>query len=160
MNDENVRFTVNEVSKLTGLTPYTIRFYAKEGLIPNIKRNEHGVRFFSNKELHWFYLIEHFKKADMTIKEIKQFIDWCIEGETTIASRADFFKEKRQQVESKVLALQKTLDFIKYKEWEYGKAKEAGTTDIIASIPEDMMTEELKKIRDIIEVEREYREVK
>lgn len=155
-----MHYTVNDISKKTGLTPYTIRFYAKEGLFPNINRNDNGVRLFGSRELHWIYLIEHLKRTGITIKEIKQYIDWVTEGNKTISNRLDFFKVKRLEVEQQIKELNKTLDFIVYKEWEYTKAYEAGTTDVIEDISDDMITDELRKIRDIINIEREYLEDK
>ena len=96
----------------------------------------------------------------MTIKEIKQYIDWVKEVNKTISNRLDFFKVKRLEVEQQIKELNKTLDFIVYKEWEYTKAYEAGTTDVIEDISDDMITDELRKIRDIINIEREYLEDK
>lgn len=151
-----MNYTVHDITKKTGLTPYTIRFYAKEGLFPNIPRNENGVRLFGSQELHWIYLIEHLKRTGMSIKEIKQYIDWVSQGNTTIKNRLDFFKQKRKDVEQQVLQLNKTLDFIIYKEWEYTKAFEAGTTSVIEDISDDMLNDDLRTIRDMINTEREY----
>lgn len=153
-------YTVHEVSKKTGISTYTIRYYAKEGLFPNLGRNENGVRLFKVDDLHWLYLIEHFKRAGMTIKEIKQFIEWHTKGNESIKERKEFFTQKRLQVEEKIELLKKTLDFVTYKEWEYTKAHEAGTTDVINSMDEDQMPEELKAIRDVVNREREYSGIK
>lgn len=151
-------YIVNDIAKRTGLSPYTIRFYAKEGLFPGINRNENGVRLFGSRELHWIYLIEHLKRTGMTIKEIKIYIDWVTEGNKTISNRLDFFKEKRLEVEKQITELNKTLDFITYKEWEYTKAYEAGTTSVIEDLSDDMISDDLRKIRDVINFEREYLE--
>ena len=39
--------TVKDVAEKTGLTPHTIRYYAKEGLLPTVKRDKNGVRVFA-----------------------------------------------------------------------------------------------------------------
>lgn len=36
-------YSIGEVSKKTGLTVPTLRYYDKEGLIPNVNRNENGL---------------------------------------------------------------------------------------------------------------------
>lgn len=77
-------------------------------------------------------------------------------GNESIRERKEFFTQKRHQVEEKIELLKKTLDFVTYKEWEYTKAYEAGTTNVINSMDEDQMPEELKAIRDVVNKEREY----
>ena len=42
-------YTVNMISKITGLTPYTIRYYAKEGLLPFVERSSNGTRLFKRE---------------------------------------------------------------------------------------------------------------
>ena len=50
-------YTVKEVSEKTGLTPYTIRYYLKEGLLPNVERDSNGTRLFKESDLESFYMI-------------------------------------------------------------------------------------------------------
>ena len=42
-----MRMTVNDAARLTGLSPYTIRYYLREGLIPTVERDRNGTRLFS-----------------------------------------------------------------------------------------------------------------
>lgn len=51
----------------------TIRYYDKEGLFSEIKR-ESGIRKFSDKALESLRIIECFKKSGLEIKDIKQYI--------------------------------------------------------------------------------------
>jgi DNA-binding transcriptional MerR regulator len=48
-------YTVKDVAKRTKLSVHTIRYYAKEGLIPNIQRSESGIRMFKESDLEWFF---------------------------------------------------------------------------------------------------------
>ena len=43
-------YTISEAAEKTGLPPSTIRFYDKEGLLPNIKR-KNGIRVFEDMDL-------------------------------------------------------------------------------------------------------------
>jgi DNA-binding transcriptional MerR regulator len=42
-----------------------------------------GIRKFSEKEIEALRVIECLKKAGMEIKDIRQFMDWCVEGPST-----------------------------------------------------------------------------
>ena len=123
-------YTVKDISKITGLTPYTIRYYAKEGLLPTIKRNHHGVRQFKEADLEAIYIIECLKNCGMTIKEIKEFTDWTLAGDSTIDKRLQLFREKYEVMQERIRQMKETLDALKYKVWFYEKAKEAGTIEV------------------------------
>ena len=40
-------------------------------------------------------VIECLKATGMQIKDIKQFLDWCHEGDNTLQKRRDMFYERR-----------------------------------------------------------------
>lgn len=55
------------------------------------------------------------KKTGMPIKEIKVFIDWCIEGDTTISKRKELIEKQRQVVLFQIQQLKETLSMLDYK---------------------------------------------
>ncbi len=65
--------------------------------------------------------------TDMPIKDIKQFLDWCGEGDSTLEKRRDMFYERLEVMNKKMEELQKTIDVIKYKCWYYDTAVAKGT---------------------------------
>ena len=150
-------YTVKEVAAKTGLTQYTIRYYAKEGLLPTVQRNKNGVRQFADSDIEAIYIIECLKNCGMKIKEIKQFIDWTLEGDTTIRERLKFFQEKYLELKGKIAQMEETLDAIRYKIWYYQKANEAGTVAVheemnSADLPEEMrvIKERMKDVQSIV----------
>ncbi|WP_349515094.1 MerR family DNA-binding transcriptional regulator [Leuconostoc suionicum] len=46
-----MNYSINEISELTGLSKYTLRYYEKEKLIPLIKRDSSGHRIYNQKDL-------------------------------------------------------------------------------------------------------------
>lgn len=123
-------YTIGEVAKKLKLAPSTLRYYDKEGLLPFVERKDSGIRTFSNNDLQWLDIIECLKMTGMPIKDIKIFIDWCMQGDTTLQERYDMFMERKEIVEKQMAALQKTLDTIDYKCWYYETALKAGTEKI------------------------------
>ena len=44
-------YSIQEVSKKTGLTAHTLRYYEKEGLLPRIQRSPGGSRQYTDADL-------------------------------------------------------------------------------------------------------------
>lgn len=124
------RYSIGEVAEIIGVPTSTLRYYDKEGILPFVKRTEGNVRSFAEEDLEWLRVIECLKKTKMSIKEIKQFIDWCIEGDSTIDKRLDLINRRRDLVLKEIESLQETLKTLDYKKWYYETAKAAGTTAI------------------------------
>ncbi len=70
-------YTISELSKKIDISPHTLRFYAKEGLMPFVERNQNGIRIFKDDDLELLFMIKCLKKSGMSIKEIKEFMN-CV----------------------------------------------------------------------------------
>ena len=108
-------YTVSEMAKRLGVAPSTLRYYDKEGLLPFIERSDGGIRMLKDTDFEWLSIIECLKKTGMPIKEIKVFIDWCIEGDTTISKRKELIEKQRQVVLFQIQQLKETLSMLDYK---------------------------------------------
>lgn len=145
--------TIKDVSKRTNLTPYTLRYYAKEGLLDFVERNSSGVRIFKESDIEFIYVIECLKHSGLTIKEIKSFVDWCMEGDSTLEQRLEMFRSRKEKLEEQIAALQHILAVASYKCWYYETAMAAGTVAVHDTIkpeeiPADMLaTKEMLKKR-------------
>lgn len=107
--------TIKKVSEITNISPYTIRYYDKEGLLPFVSRTESGIRKFSDTDLEWLKLITCLKNTGMHIKDIKQYIDWYIIGMDTFDNRKNLLLEHRKTVLKQMEELQFNLDKINKK---------------------------------------------
>lgn len=123
-------YTISEVAKELNLTPYTLRYYDKEGLLPFVERTAGGRRLFKESDMDALKVIECLKLTGMPIKEIKDFIDWCSDGDATLQQRHDMFIERRATVEAQMEELKKTMEVIEHKCLYYKTALNAGTEDI------------------------------
>ena len=103
-------YSIGQVAKKTGLTTHTLRYYEKEGLLPFIKKSGSGLRVFSETDLDWLALIECLKGTGMPLKDIKQYIDWFIEGDATLHKRLDMFVRQKQKLEEQMAQLQKHME--------------------------------------------------
>ena len=108
-------YTIGQVAKKMGLTAHTLRYYEKEGLLPFIKKNGSGLRVFSDNDIGWLELIECLKGTGMSLKGIKQYIDWYIEGDSTLEKRLEMFKQQKINLDEQMLQLQQHMEKINYK---------------------------------------------
>lgn len=138
-------YTIGQVSKLFNLPVSTLRYYDKEGLFPNIKRSS-GIRQFSETELETLRVIECLKKSGLEIKDIKQFINWCSEGNKTYQQRRNLFEQQKKQVEAEIERLNHVLNMIKFKCWYYDEAIKDGNEDRLSRLIPEKLPDGIRKL--------------
>lgn len=143
-------YTVGEIAKKMQVAPSTLRYYDKEGLLPNVERSGGGIRMFKDADVSWLMMIDCLKQTGMSIKDIKQFMDWCSEGDETIDKRLEIFRKQKESVERQMQELQDTMDMIDFKCWYYEQAQKAGTCKVhdnmtVNDIPERYRSIYVKK---------------
>lgn len=141
-------YTVKDVAKETGLTPYTIRYYLKEGLLPGVERSASGTRIFQESDFEQIYMIECLKNCGMTIAEIRQYFEWYQEGDRNIDKCLELFQNKEAKLDKMIGLLMECKDAVKYKVWYYQTAKDAGTMSIHDCSGDLKAPEEMKNIRE------------
>lgn len=141
-------YTISEISKKINISPHTLRFYAKEGLLPFVERSESGIRMFKDSDFESLNMIECLKKSGMSIKEIRTFMDWCMQGDETINQRLSMFKEQQKKVTKQIAELQETLNLIKFKCWYYETAQTAGTCAVHDSLKPEDIPVDLRKLKE------------
>ncbi|QSF46235.1 MerR family transcriptional regulator [Paenibacillus tianjinensis] len=120
-------YSITEVAEYFNMTPHTLRYYDKEGLMPLIERSSGGKRVFKESDIEALKVIECLKSSGMPIKEIKHFIEWCSEGDSTLQQRYDMFLERKASVEAQMEELKKTMEVIEHKCLYYKTAVDSGT---------------------------------
>ena len=117
-------YTVGEIAKKLNVAPSTLRYYDKEGLLPFVERSAGGIRVFHNEDMDWLELIECMKHTGMPIKEIKHFIDYCVEGDSRINERLSIIRNQRDRVLVEIEHLQARLSMLEFKTWFYDKLRQ------------------------------------
>ena len=126
-------YSIGQVAQKTGLSTHTLRYYEKEGLLPFVKKSGSGLRIFSDSDLGWLAMIECLKETGMPLKGIKQYIDWFIEGDSTLQISLDMFRAQKTHIEEQIAQLQKHMEKINYKIKLYEEAVKKGSLDIASA---------------------------
>lgn len=140
-------YTIGQVSEKFNLPISTLRYYDKEGLFPGMERRS-GIRKFSERELEALRVIECLKKSGLEIKDIKQFMAWCVEGASTYPNRKELFENRKAIVEAEMVKLQKTLDMLKFKCWYYETAIHDGNEERLNEMLPDKLPTEIQVLYD------------
>ena len=140
-------YTVGEMAKLLGVTASTLRYYDKEGLLPFVERSSGGIRMFQEADIEWLQIIGCMKKAGMSLKDIRQYIEMALEGDDTIDLRLSMFRHQQEVLKQQMAELQHTMEMVDYKCWYYETAKEAGTTKVPQNMALSEIPERFRNIR-------------
>lgn len=140
-------YTIGEMAKKVNVAPSTLRYYDKEGLLPFVERSGGGIRMFKDSDFEWLSIIECLKKTGMPIKEIKNFVELCMKGDSTIDKRLALIEQQREVVIDQMRQMQETLNMLNYKQWYYTTAKEAGTCQIHQTMQDEDIPQEFREVR-------------
>ena len=86
------------------------------------------------------------KKSGMQIKDIKIFLDWCQEGDSTLSKRLQMFQDQKEKILKEIKDLESTLDLINFKCWYYGEAVKLGTDKELKKLDKNKMPKDIKKL--------------
>lgn len=125
-----MNYSIGDVSKMLNISISTLRYYDKEGLLPLVNRTNGNIRIFDDTDIECLKMIECLKNTGLPLKNIKQFFEWCEEGDSTIDKRYELFLHQKENTEKQIELLQKALDRINYKCEFYRISKEKGTTNV------------------------------
>ncbi len=143
-----MELSIGEVSKRTNLSISKLRYYDEHGLIPFLKRTSSGVRKFDESALEALNMIECLKNSGMQLKEIKQFMDWCIQGDSTLVDRLNMFYRQEKNVLAQIKMLQTSLCLIKFKQWYYETAVKDKTDKFVKTMRYEDMPRKIQELYD------------
>ncbi len=110
-----MNLSIKQAADQLGLTPSTLRYYDKEGLLPILKKSKSGFRTFSENDLQWLNLICCLKNSGMSITEIKHFMNLCLQGESTCEERKEVLERHKSNILKQMETLQNCLCIVNYK---------------------------------------------
>lgn len=85
------------------------------------------------------------KKSGLEIKDIKQFMDWCVEGPSSYSKRRELFVKQKETVEAEIAHMNKVLDMLKFKCWYYEQAMQDGSEERIKELIPDRLPEGIRQ---------------
>ncbi len=112
-------YTMMQACRETGLTYQTLKFYCNEGLVPNVKRDKNDRRIFDERDVAWIGSLTCLKKCGMSIREMKEYLDLCLQGAVTIPQRKVMLAEKQAALRETIRELEDSVAYIDWKQGFY-----------------------------------------
>ncbi len=140
-------YKIKEVAKMMGVTPSTLRYYDKEGLLPNVKRIN-GVRVFEDEDFKWLRVLNCLKNTNMPLKKIKAYVDLTKNGNDSLEERLKLIEEQEQNVLDQIEEFKYYLKEIEYKKWYLKEAIKLGSEEKMYDKVSSKATFEVDEIPD------------
>ena len=131
-----ITYSIGQVAKMLGLTAYTLRFYDKEGLLPNVRKNSAGIRRFTEEDVRWLKMMECLKATGMPLKEIRRFMEYAAQGEQTISERLQILINQKENIKNQIKKLKNNAKMIDFKIKYYEESIKYGESQVWNKCPD------------------------
>lgn len=98
------------------MTYQALKFYCNEGLVPNVKRDANNRRVFDERDVKWIKDLVCLKRCGMSIQEMKEYLDLCLQGPSTIPQRKVLLERKQEALRALIRELEDSVDYIDWKQ--------------------------------------------
>ena len=109
-------YTMMQVCRELNMSYQTLKFYCNQGLVPNVKRDKNNRRIFDEKDVKWIKDLSCLKRCGMSIQEMKDYLDLCLQGESTILQRKEMLTRKQNELFASVKELEDSIAYINWKQ--------------------------------------------
>lgn len=113
-DDSEEDWDVSTVSRHLRVSPHTLRYYERAGLLA-VPRDRSGRRRFDAPTVRRLVFLTRMRASGMPIRALRHYVELIDAGETTIPERIDLLREHRDSLRSQIAQLQLALAAIEYK---------------------------------------------
>lgn len=106
---------IAEASKKYDISADTLRYYERIGLLEHVRRNESGIRDYSEADCARIQFIKCMRGANVSIEALIEYMQLFAEGDSTVAARKALLEEQRDLVQERINEMQAGLDRLNYK---------------------------------------------
>jgi DNA-binding transcriptional MerR regulator len=113
--------TIAEVADLLDLSPHTLRYYERIGLI-EVGRDSGGHRVYEPAAVRRLVFLTRMRLSGMAIRDLQHYVALVDAGEDTVPERLEMLLEHRDTVRRQIRELTLSLAATEYKIATYGGA--------------------------------------
>lgn len=118
--------TIKDVCAKYNLSPDTLRYYERVGVIPEVTRTAGGIRDYQQEDLQWVEKAVCMRDAGVPVEMLAEYVKLFRQGDETIEMRAKLLKEAREQIVEARRKYDIALEKLDYKISRYELAMKTG----------------------------------
>lgn len=118
--------TINEACRQTGISPDTLRYYERVGVIPKVKRTSGGIRDFGQDDINWINNAICMRNAGMSVEALAEYVSLYQMGDETLQKRLDLLSHEREGLLKQKEKMEETLRVLDHKISRYEAAVVTG----------------------------------
>jgi len=110
MNTQNASLTIGTVAKRVGVAIDTIRYYEREGLLPEPRRRASGYRSYDDASIVQLRFIRRAKNLGFTLEEIRELLALSHDRRKGVAAVKQRAQLRLVALEARIAELQRVRD--------------------------------------------------
>jgi len=114
--------TISEISKKCNVSPDTLRYYEKVGLLSYVNRTSGGIRNYTEQDCAQVEFVKCMRSAGLSIEVLQKYFELFKRGKRTLKARRDLLAKERENLQTRFRELQDTIKRLDYKISVYDKA--------------------------------------
>ena len=118
--------TIKQVCSQYGLTPDTLRYYEKIGVIPEVHRTASGIRDYDETAIGWVENAVCMRSAGVPVESIIEYVRLYQAGDTTLQARRDLLKDVHTGLLKQRQQMDAAIDRLSFKIRRYDAALQTG----------------------------------
>lgn len=134
-----MNLTITQVSEKYNITPDTLRYYERIGLLPKVPRQSNGNRYYDDSVQEWIEMIVCLRHSGVPVEKIVDYAEMIQKGDSTLQAREDLLKEQLANLKEKQHNLNRSIARLEHKIslYESGEIKQYKSYFIEYKIMED-----------------------
>jgi DNA-binding transcriptional MerR regulator len=104
--------TIAQAADAVGVSPHTIRYYERAGLLTPIDRNGSGHRRFTEQDIAWLVTCTRLRATGMPIRRIREYAELVVAGDGNEAARLEILEAHRREVIERMRETEHNLEAI------------------------------------------------
>ncbi len=122
--------TISEISKKCNVSPDTLRYYEKVGLLSYVNRTSGGIRNYTEQDCAQVEFVKCMRSAGLSIEVLQKYFELFRRGKRTLKARRDLLAKERENLQMRFQELQDTIKRLDYKISVYDKALKSKSKEL------------------------------
>ncbi|MGI5272499.1 MerR family transcriptional regulator [Nonomuraea sp. CA-218870] len=111
--------TIAEVAGLLDISPHTLRYYERAGLV-EVARDGNGHRLYDAEAVRRLVFLTRMRLSGMPMRDLRHYISLVDAGAHTVPERLEVLVEHRDTIRRRIRELTLSLTAVEYKIATYG----------------------------------------